>query len=170
MFFSLGLHVESSPIYRHFPQYALCEGSSIGIPNACNSALQGSISWFRKCWCGTIATTFSQVPGRDSQGHRLFPSCSHLLNCDDKCILSPVLSTSGLHYSRWQSGEICQVLSTGAFTLFCHVVHGFKEDFMSFFVPFVLVSCSRVCLLDVSRLLGLTLIFSLLSVVATRIP
>ena len=33
----------------------------------------------------------------------------------------------------------------------------FTEDFLSFFVTFVLVSCSRVCLLDVSRLLGLTL-------------
>ena len=32
-----------------------------------------------------------------------------------------------------------------------------SEDFISFFVTFVLVSCSRVCLLDVSRLLGLTL-------------
>ena len=86
-----------------------------------------------------------------------FPSCQRLLGCDDKCILSPLLSTSGLHYSRWQSGEICQVLSTGAFTLFCHVVHGFTEDFISFFVTFVLVSSSRVCLLDVLRLLGLTL-------------
>ena len=58
---------------------------------------------------------------------------------------------------RWQSGEICQVSSTGAFTLFCHVVHGFTNDLISFFVTFVLLSCSRVCLLDVSRLLGLTL-------------
>ena len=58
------------------------------------------------------------------------------------------LSTSDLHYSRWQSGEICQVLSTGAFTLF-----------LPFFpsLSLVLVSCSRVCLLHVSRLLGLTL-------------
>ena len=67
------------------------------------------------------------------------------------------LSTSGLHYSRWQSGGICQVLSTGAFTLFCNVVHGIKEVLISLFVTFVLLSCSRVCLLDVSRLLGLTL-------------
>ena len=71
--------------------------------------------------------------------------------------LSVLLSMSDLHYSRWQSGEICQVLFTGAFTLFCHVVHGFKEDLISSFVTFVLVSCSRVCLLDVSRLLGMTL-------------
>ena len=41
--------------------------------------------------------------------------------------------------------------------MFCHVVHGIKEDLISTFVTFVLFSCSRVCLLDVSRLLGLTL-------------
>ena len=71
-------------------------------------------------------------------------------------MLSVPLSTSGLHYSRWQSGGICQVLSTEAFTLFCHDVHGFTEDFLPF-VNFMIVSCSRVCLLVVSRLLGLTL-------------
>ena len=61
-----------------------------------------------------------------------------------------------LHYSRWQSGEICQVLSTGAFTLFCHVDDGIMGAFFllcHFCAPF----CSRNCLLDVSRLLGLTL-------------
>ena len=47
--------------------------------------------------------------------------------------------------------------ATGDFALFCHLVHGFKEDYISFFVTFVLVSCSRVCLLDVSRPHGLTL-------------
>ena len=72
-------------------------------------------------------------------------------------MLSVPLRTNDLHYSRWQSGEICQVLSTVAFTLFCHVVHGIKEGLFSFFVTFVLLSCSRACLLDVSRLLGLTL-------------
>ena len=36
-------------------------------------------------------------------------------------------------------------------------VHGFKEDLFSPFVTFVLLSCPRVCLLDVSRFLGLTL-------------
>ena len=32
-----------------------------------------------------------------------------------------------------------------------------RKDLITFFVTFLLVSCSRVCLLDVSRLLGLTL-------------
>ena len=41
-------------------------------------------------------------------------------------------STNALTNSMWQSSEICEVLSTGAFTLFCHDVHGFTEDFLSF--------------------------------------
>ena len=43
------------------------------------------------------------------------------------------------------------------FTLFCHVFDGIKGVLFSLFVTFVLLSCSRVCLLDVSRLPGLTL-------------
>ena len=66
-------------------------------------------------------------------------------------MLSVPLSTSDLHCSRCKSGGICKVLSTGAFTLFCHDFHGFNEGLLSF------LSCPRVCLLDVSRLLGLTL-------------
>ena len=58
--------------------------------------------------------------------------------------------------------KICQVLSIGAFTLFCHVVHCIKGVLFSFFVTFVLLSCPRVCLLDVSRLLFLTLRLSAL--------
>ena len=56
-------------------------------------------------------------------------------------MLSVLFSTSDLHSSRWQSGR----------------VHGIKEDLLSPSVAFVLLSCPRVCLLDVSRLLGLTL-------------
>ena len=43
-----------------------------------------------------------------------------LLDCDDSCMLSVPSSTSDLHYSRWQSSVIYQVLSTEAFTLLCH--------------------------------------------------
>ena len=50
------------------------------------------------------------------------------------------------------------MLSIGAFTLFCHDVHGFTEVFLSFFVTFVIVSCSRVCLLVVSRTIGAKMI------------
>ena len=107
------------------------------------SVVHFPLSGIQKCSCGTIATMFSQASGRDSQ--------------EDNCMLSAPLSTIGLHYSRWQGGGICQVLSTEAFTLFCHDVHGIKEGLLSFFVTLVLVSCSRVCLLVVSRLLGQTL-------------
>ena len=113
----------------------------------------------QKCWCGTIANTFSQCFGQDNQDHRPFSlvSTTSRLRRQLFCVASVLSSTSGLHYSRWESGGICQVLTTTAFTLFCHDVHGLKEGFLSFFVTFVMESCSRVCLLVVSRLLGLTL-------------
>ena len=44
-----------------------------------------------------------------------------------------------------------------AFTLFCHVFDGLMDVVFSLFVTFVLLSWPLVCLLDVSRLLGLTL-------------
>ena len=88
--------------------------------------------------------------------------------------LSVPSSTNDLNNSMWQSGEICQVLFTGAFTLFCLIYDGTmgyslsvrtclclrtvrKNVLSSFFVFLVLLSYSRDCLLDVSRLLSLTL-------------
>ena len=68
-----------------------------------------------------IANMFLQYPGRGSQGLRFLPRVKHLLGCDDNFMLSVPSSTNDLNNSRWQSGEICQVLSTGDFTLFCHV-------------------------------------------------
>ena len=84
------------------------------------------------------------------------PSAKHLLGCDDRCILSDPLSMNDLHYSRWQSGEICQVLSTVAFTLFCHVVDGIMGVFFSFVTFCAFVKLTRLSA-RVSRLLGLTL-------------
>ena len=208
---------------------------------------------------GTNATTFSQYPGRDSQGSRLLPSDIHLLGCDDRCVvivtaifmdrcscrlkvrslrvaaaffrpialqlfdkyvmLSLVValdfslffetpfwhqkgrlvfsataasliwssddtqkdfswlplvssSTDAPTDSMWRSGEICQVLSTKAFTSFCQArdgivvlhsqgtialcLHTLRKT-----VQTVSPSCALVCprggLLHVSRLLGLTL-------------
>ena len=72
-------------------------------------------------------------------------------------MLSVPLSTSGLHYSIWQSGGICQVLSTGVFTLFCHDVSWFQGRTSLLLCHFFDSIVLRVCLLDVSRLLGLTL-------------
>ena len=84
----------------------------------------------------------------------VFPSWLHLLDGEDNCMLSVPLSTSDLHYSSWQSGEICQVLSTGAFTLLCHAFR-FSLKGCSLFFSFVVLPTRR--LLDVSCLLGLTL-------------
>ena len=71
--------------------------------------------------------------------------------------MSVPFNTNDLNNSRWQSGGICQVLSTRDFTLFCHVFVGLSGVLFSFFVTLVLLSCSRVYLLDVSHLLDLTL-------------
>ena len=133
--------------------------SSIGIQNACISALKGrfSTSWFRQCCVAPLPPRFRNFLNEAVKSITLLPRVHNFSIVTTDAQLSVLLSTSDLHHCRWQSGEICQVLSTGACTLFCHVVHGFKEDFISFFVTFVLVSCSRVCLLYVSRLLGLIL-------------
>ena len=84
--------------------------------------------------CGTIATTFSQVPGRDSQDLRSF---------------SLVLTTSRLGRQMHVVGSVkherpsLQQMAKWrnlpgvvhwAFTSFCHHVHGFTEEFLSFFV------------------------------------
>ena len=83
-----------------------------------------------KCWCGTM---FSQAPTRDSQDlFAVFSFVLYLLDGDDNCMLSVQSSTTDLHYTCWQSGENCQVVSAGAFTLLCH----------AFF--FFLLSCPRV--------------------------
>ena len=42
----------------------------------------------------------------------VFLSWFHLLGGKENCMFSVPFSTSGLHYSSWQSGEICQVLFT----------------------------------------------------------
>ena len=97
--------------------------SPVGIQFTCNRPSE-TLFFFPgalKCLCGTIATMFSQASGRDSQDLlAVFPSWLHLLDGEDNCMLSVPLSTSDLHYNCWQSGENCQVVSTGAFTLLGH--------------------------------------------------
>ena len=76
-------------------------------------------------------------------------------------MLSVPLSANDLHYSRWQSGEICQMLSPGpsrCFAMWFMVSRKFSlVSMMAFSASLSLLSCSRVCLLDVSRLQGLTM-------------
>ena len=86
----------------------------------------------------------------------VFPSWLYLLDFEDNCMLSVPFSTSDLHYSCWQSGENCQVVSAGAFTLLCYAFwFSFKGGCSPFFC---LVVLPTRCLLDVSRLSGLTLL------------
>ena len=71
-----------------------------------------------------------------------FPSWMHLLDGEDNFMLSVPLSTSDLHYSCWQSGENCQVVSAGAFTLLCHAFwFSLKGLLLSLFLLFVLSCC-----------------------------
>ena len=86
----------------------------------------------------------------------VFRSWLHRLDGEDNCMLSVPVSTSDHHYSRWQSGVICQEVSTGAFTLLCLVLQTSLEVCSSSFFCWLL-SCPRVCLLDISCLLDVTL-------------
>ena len=88
-----------------------------------------------------------------------FPSWMHLLDGEDNCMLSVPLSTSDLHKSCWQSGENCQGVSAGAFTLLCHAfwfsLKGCFSPCFSFL--FCLAVLPTFYLLHDSRLFGLTL-------------
>ena len=70
-----------------------------------------------KCWCATIVTPVLAISLTRQSGPLLFfpRGCT-----EDNCMLSVPLSSSDLHKSCWQSGENCQVVSAGAFTLLCH--------------------------------------------------
>ena len=85
----------------------------------------------------------------------VFPSWMYLLDGEDNCMLSVPFSTSDLHFSCWQSGENCQAVAAGAFMFLGYALWFSSKRGCSPYLS-VLLSCSRVCLLDVSRLLGLT--------------
>ena len=133
-----GLHHESPPTYSHSSKYPLFKVSPVGIHSTCSNAFCGA---FLPIWVSKVLVwhhshhVIAYFWTRQSRLSLFFPSCFHLLDCDDNCMLSVPLSTSDLHYCRWQSGEICQVLSTGAFTLFCHVfMVSMKVCSLSFFL------------------------------------
>ena len=73
----------------------------------------------------------------------VFPSWMYPLESEDNCMLSVISSTSDLHLSCWQSCTNFPLWfsSKGECSPFCSV----------------LLSCTRGCLLDDSRLYGLTL-------------
>ena len=143
---------ESPPTYNHSSKHAFFKVSPLEVGLSQTLFL---FSGVQKCWCGTIATMFSQAPGRDSQDLCCFSSWLHLLDGEDNCMESVPSSTSELLFSNWQSGEICQVMSTGAFTLLCHTFWFSLKGCSS--SSFFLVVLPTRCLLDVSCLFGLTL-------------
>ena len=80
---------------------------------------------------------------RQSRPLPFFPSWMYLLDGDDNCMFSVPFSTSDLHYSCWQSGENCQVVSAGAFTLLCYACWFSSKGGCSPYFS-VLLSCPRV--------------------------
>ena len=77
---------------------------------------------------------------RQSRPSMFFPCDSNIPIVTTKCMLSVPSSTSDLHYSRWQSGELCQRLSAGAFTLLCHVLLSSMKVCSSFFLSCLALS------------------------------
>ena len=75
-----------------------------------------------------------------------FPSWLHLLDGEDNCMLSVPFTTSDLHYSCWQSGENCQVVTAGALTLLCYAfwfcLKGGCSPYFSVLLSFPRVVCS----------------------------
>ena len=111
----LGSNLHTIDTLRHF-------SSSLGLSSAGVAP--------RKLLDGTVKT------------FTVFPSWLYLLDGEDNCMLSVPFSTSDLHYS-WQSGENCQVVSAGAFTLLCCAFwFSLKGGCSPFFS--VLLSCPRV--------------------------
>ena len=139
---------ESPPAYCHSSKYALFKVSPDGIHNKCSNAICGAflLIWVSKVlvWhhCRhVLASSWT----RQSRPLLFFPSWLYLLDGEDNCMLSVPFSTSDLHFSCWQSGENCQAVAAGAFTLlgyaFWFSLRGGCSPFLS-----VLLSCPRaVC-------------------------
>ena len=93
--------------------------------------------WFQKWWRAPLPPRFRNFLNESVKAITLLPRVHTFSIVTTNAPLSVLVSTSDLHNSRWRSGEICPVLSTGAFTLFCHDDPGFTEDLISPFVTFL---------------------------------
>ena len=62
LFFSFGLHVESSPVYTHSSKYTLCKESPVGIHNACSHAM-----WCFSLHLGSTRARVAPLPTRFRQ-------------------------------------------------------------------------------------------------------
>ena len=83
-----------------------------------------------------------KLPHETVKTFAVFPLWLYVLGGEDNYTSCVPLSTSDLHKSCWQSGENCQVVSTGAFTLPCHAFWFSFEGLL--FSLFFLLSCPRV--------------------------
>ena len=106
---------------RPFPQVRLVQGVAGWNPKYVQSCSLRRISLFLGLKSAGVPPCSRKLLDETVKTVAVFPSCLHLLGCDDNCMLSVPLSTSDLHNCRWPSGEICQVVSTRAFMLSCHV-------------------------------------------------
>ena len=93
------------------------------------------LTGIQKCCCGAIATMFSQASGRDSQDRRIIKHERSSLQQMAKWRNLPGVAHWGLHV----------------------VVPRASNSYDGLLSFFSFLSCPRVCLLDVSCLLGLTL-------------
>ena len=117
--FSPWLHFDLSPICWHSSWYALRKVSPVGIQNACICSLLGEVTRLgsKDAGVATLPSCFRIILNGTVEAVAFCLVLKHLLGCDDKCMLSVPSSTNDLN-SRWQSGEICQELSTGLLRCF----------------------------------------------------
>ena len=103
LFFSLGLHVESSPVSKHSSKNTLCKESPVGIHNTCNHVC----GVFPSTWVPQVLVwhqchhVFAMSWTRQSRPSPFFPRENNFSIETTKCVLSVPLITRGLHYSRW---------------------------------------------------------------------
>ena len=133
--------------------------SPVGIHNTCSFALCDAFPspGFHKCQCGTIVTTFSQDPGRDSQNFRSFSLVSTTSRLWRQMhVVGSVMHewTSLQQMAKWWN--LPDIVHWG-FHIVLPWCSWFHDRTSLLLCHFVIVSCSRVCLLVVSRLHGLTL-------------
>ena len=72
---------------------------------------------FSSAGVAPLSPSFHKLFSETVTTFAVFPSWMYLLDGDNNCTLSVPFSTSDLHISFWQSGEICQALAAEAFVL-----------------------------------------------------
>ena len=158
---SLGLHDESSTVLSHSSKYALCKVSPVGVHNTCSLTLRSTFSpsGFASASEALVSPRFRKLLDETVRTFAVLPSCLQHLDCDDKCMLSVPLSTSDRATFTTADGKVAESARCCPLgpSRCCATCSWYQGRFSHLFFTFVIISCSRICLLDVSRLLGLTL-------------